>query len=105
MRGEMERQIWALIHTAKKSGKTVYGISFPDFPGVASGGANMDEAIERGRSALAFHLDGLVEDGEVVPVQRSLKALSGDLDVQNAVRTEGAVIVQVPVDLRTMEQK
>jgi len=99
METKMERQIWALIHTAKKNRKTVFGISFPDFPGVASGGASMEEALERGRTTLAFHIAGLVEDGEAVPALRPLDALRNDRDVQDAVRTEDAVIVQVPVEL------
>ena len=99
METKMEQQIWALIHTAKKDRKGVFGISFPDFPGVASGGASMEEALERGRTTLAFHIAGLVEDGEAVPVPRPLDALRNDDDVQDAVRTEDAVIVQVPVEL------
>lgn len=95
----MERQIWALVHTAKKNRKTIFGISFPDFPGVASGGASMEEALERGRTTLAFHIAGLVEDGEAVPASRPLDALRNDDDVQDAVRTEGAIIAQVPVEL------
>lgn len=95
----MEQQIWALIHTAKKNRKTVFGISFPDFPGVASGGSSMEEALERGRTTLAFHIAGLVEDGEAIPAPRSLDMLRNDDDVQDAVRTDGAVIVQVPVEL------
>jgi predicted RNase H-like HicB family nuclease len=95
----MERQIWALIHTAKKDGKDVYGISFPDFAGVASGGTSMEEALERGRATLAFHLAGLAEDGEDIPAPRPLDALREDTDVQDAIRTEGAIVAQVPVDL------
>jgi predicted RNase H-like HicB family nuclease len=96
---KMKRQIWALVHTAKKGGKDVYGISFPDFSGVASGGTSMEDAIERGCATLAFHLAGLVEDDEEIPIPRSLDALKKDADVQDAIRNEGAIVVQVSVDL------
>jgi len=95
----MARNIWALVHTEKAKGKTVYGISFPDFPGVASGGASLEDAVERGRATLAFHIAGMVEDKEPLPTLRTLDELQSDTDVQDAVRTEGAVIVQVPVEI------
>jgi predicted RNase H-like HicB family nuclease len=95
----MARNIWALVHTAKKGGKTVYGISFPDFPGAASGGATAEEAIERGRATLAFHIAGLIEDEEPVPATRTLDALRAVPDVQEAICNAGAALVQIAVDV------
>jgi len=95
----MARNIWALVHSEQKNGETIYGISFPDFPGVASGGKSMEEAIERGSATLAFHIAGLVEDGETIPIPRTIDALFGDADVQDAISTEGAVIVSISIDL------
>jgi predicted RNase H-like HicB family nuclease len=34
-----------------------YSISFPDFQGCVAGGATVDEALRRGREALAFHVE------------------------------------------------
>lgn len=95
----MTQNIWALVHFEKTKNGGVFGISFPDFPGVASGGKSMEEAIERGRATLAFHFAGLVEDKEPIPMPRAMEALQADVNVQEAVRNEGAVIVQVCVDL------
>jgi len=95
----MTKTVWALVHFVKAGKRIQYGISFPDFPGVVSGGKSVEEAIERGAATLAFHIGGMVEDGEALPVLRSLDELCKDRDVQEAVRSEDAVIVQVPVDL------
>lgn len=56
--------VLALVH---KDGDT-YGISFPDYPGVISGGDSFDEAVNRGANTLVFHFQGLVDDGEIVPM-------------------------------------
>ena len=45
----MAEIVWALVHEADGPRGRVYGIAFPDFPGVASGGRTVDEAIARGR--------------------------------------------------------
>ena len=69
----MAEIVWGLVHEADGPKGRVYGISFPDFPGVASGGRTVDEAIVRGRETLAFHVAGLVEDGEAIPAARTLE--------------------------------
>jgi predicted RNase H-like HicB family nuclease len=40
---------------------------FPEFPGCVSQGATYLEALENGREALAFHIEGMVADGEALP--------------------------------------
>lgn len=67
----MKRYI-ALIHKDKDSD---YGIIFPDFPGCASVGETMEEAVENGREALAFHVESMQQDGETVPTARTLEAI------------------------------
>ena len=72
-----------------------YGISFPDFPGCISVGATKEDAIRHGAQALAFHIDGLVEDGLPVPRPRSAKDIEADSDL--TARREGAVLASVPL--------
>ncbi|MFC2248753.1 type II toxin-antitoxin system HicB family antitoxin [Labrys portucalensis] len=84
---------YALIH--EENGN--FGISFPDFPGVVSGGATAEEAIARGRDTLAFHVAGMVEDGDTLPTLRGLSELQQDPEFQED--SEGAVVALVPVDL------
>ena len=55
-----------------------YGVSFPDFPGCVSVGDTVDDAVRHGSEALAFHVDGLVDDGEAIPSQRSIEAVKAD---------------------------
>ena len=55
-----------------------YGVSFPDFPGCVSVGETVYDAVRHGREALAFHVDGLVDDGETIPSPRSIDAIEAD---------------------------
>ena len=61
-----------LIH---KEADTDYGVSFPDFPGVATAGTSLDDAQAMAEEALALHVDGLVEDGEALPEPSTLMLL------------------------------
>jgi len=47
-----------------------YGVSFPDFPGCVSVGDTVDDAVRHGSEALAFHVEGLVDDGTPIPPPR-----------------------------------
>jgi predicted RNase H-like HicB family nuclease len=89
----MSGTVLALIH--EEDG--VYGISFPDFPGCVSGGRSLDEALSRGRETLAFHVAGMVEDGDTLPVLRSLSEIRSDPCF--AEDAAGAIVAAVPVDL------
>jgi predicted RNase H-like HicB family nuclease len=96
----MTDSVWALVHEAKGPKGRVYGVSFPDFPGVASGGHTVDDAIARGRETLAFHVEGMIEDGEPVPTLRSLEDLRADKEVAREMRDVKQVcLVEVPFEL------
>lgn len=86
--------IVALIHGEPGS----YGISFPDFPGVASGGTTLGEAIRRGREALATHVEALIADAIPLPVPRELDALTADATLAEAV-ADAVVVAAVTLDL------
>ena len=66
----------SFIHRDEGSG---YGISFPDFPGCVSVGDTVDDAIRNGCEALAFHVEGMYDDGDAVPPPRSIEAIKADL--------------------------
>jgi predicted RNase H-like HicB family nuclease len=55
-----------------------YGASFPDFPGATTGADDLDTLYAKAAEMLAFHVGGMVEDGEPVPAARSLDALRDD---------------------------
>lgn len=83
----------ALIHEEAGS----FGISFPDFPGCISTADTLDEAVQRGAQALAFHIEGMIGDGEAIPQPRSLAVLKADADFADDFAD--AVVAAVPVEL------
>jgi predicted RNase H-like HicB family nuclease len=52
-------------------GTTNYSAYSPDVPGVAAVGATREQCEHEMREAIAFHLEGLAEDGEPVPEAHS----------------------------------
>ena len=89
----MADEVFALLHEENGS----YGISFPDFPGVISGGNSAEEAIRRGGDTLAFHIAGMIEDGDTLPRLRSLAELRSDPALREDF--EGSVVALVPIEL------
>ena len=57
------RQFKVVLHRGARG----YGISFPEVPGCMSVGSTVADAIEQGRKALAYHLRGMAEGGEMLP--------------------------------------
>lgn len=65
----------ALVHKVHKKSAT-YGVMFPDFPGCVFAGKNLDEAIKNAREGLIFHMEGMLDAGEVLPEPSSLEVIS-----------------------------
>jgi predicted RNase H-like HicB family nuclease len=84
---------YALIH--EEDG--VFGISFPDFPGCVSTGRTEEEALRKGAQALSFHVSGMVEDGDVLPVLRGLSELRASTEFREDA--EGAIVALVSFDV------
>ena len=74
----------ALIH---KDPDSDYGVSFPDFPGLATAGRTLDEARAMAEEALSFHLEGMIEDGQVIPGASSLDIVMADPAAHDGVVT------------------
>ena len=70
-----------------------YGISFPDFPGCVAVAETADAVVRRGREALAFHVEGLSEDGDSIPPPRSIEAVKGDPDLADWRRDADLVLI------------
>lgn len=83
------KQFIALIH---KDADSDYGVSFPDLPGVISAGRTLDEARDMATQALAFHIEGLIEDGEAIPEPSSLEEIMSAKENQDGV----AVLIAGP---------
>ncbi|WP_185982995.1 type II toxin-antitoxin system HicB family antitoxin [Aureimonas mangrovi] len=84
----------ALIHGEAGT----YGISFPDFPGAASGGATVDEALARGRALLATHIEALTEEKVALPALRTLEEVRADPALAEDF-ADAVAVTLVPADL------
>lgn len=65
------KQCIGLVH---KDTDSDFGVSFPDFPDVVTAGTDLDDARAMAEEALAFHIEGLVEDGEAIQNPPAWKA-------------------------------
>jgi predicted RNase H-like HicB family nuclease len=91
-----------LIH---KDTESHFGVSFPDFPGLVTAGIDLDDARRMAEEALVLHIEGMVEDGDSVPVPSSLEDVMSDPDNRSgvvmlvAVKTDPPKAVRVNVTL------
>ena len=96
------RSYIALIH---KDPHSEFGVSFPDFPGCISAGATLDEARTNAEEALAFHVEGMADDGDAIPEPSSLEQIMADPENRDAVavlialREQAARTVRVNITL------
>jgi len=60
------------IAVEKGSDTEAYGVQVPDIQGCFSAGDTFEEALENVKEAIAFHLEGLAEDGENIPLASSI---------------------------------
>lgn len=75
-------QYVALIH---KDPTSDFGVSFPDFPGCVTAGETIDEARSMAEEALAFHIEGMLEDGDTIPAPSSLEEVMKIREHRDAV--------------------
>ena len=73
----------AIIETDEHGG---FGVFFPDLPGCVSAGDTVDEAARGAAEALALHLQGMLEDREVVPAPSRFDDIVVDPEVQEVCR-------------------
>lgn len=60
-----------------EKGENNYSAYSPDVLGCAATGKTVEDTLETMKSALEFHLEGLIEDGEEVPKPRGLNFYLG----------------------------
>ena len=80
------------IALIRKDPTSDYSIDFPDFPGCITAASTLDEARALAAEALGFHIDGMLEDGDAIPLPACLTDVMADLHHSDAV----AVLVDVP---------
>ena len=55
-----------------------FGIVFPDLPGLATMGDDYDDAYRMAHEGLAFHLEGMAEDGYPIPKPRTFEQIKAE---------------------------
>ncbi|AEC17580.1 MULTISPECIES: type II toxin-antitoxin system HicB family antitoxin [Gallibacterium] len=73
--------------------KHAFGVIVPDVPGCFSAGDTLEEAYINAKEAIAFHIEGMLEDGEEFPLPTDIKAH------MNNKEFEGFTFTFVDVDL------
>lgn len=58
-----------------EKGPTSYGAHVPDLPGCIAAGETKEEVLTLIREAIEFHLEGLKQDGQPIPVPASTSEL------------------------------
>jgi len=81
-RGETVAEYVGIVHGDGCSG---FSLSFPDFPGCITAGRDMPELQRMAEEALAFHVEGMLEDGEVIPEPSPLEAVMRDPQFSDGV--------------------
>lgn len=76
-----------------------YGVSVPDLPGCVSAGATVDEALAMAKEAVELHLEGIIEEGGVIPLPTPIERLRAEPDY-----ADGAWAI-VAVDETTLRVK
>ncbi|MSP02061.1 MAG: CopG family transcriptional regulator [Acetobacteraceae bacterium] len=66
-----------------KDANSDYGVTFPDFPGCVTAGATQEEARRLAAEVLAFHVDGMRDDREAIPVPSTMDAIMANPDNQD----------------------
>jgi len=76
-----------------------YGVIVPDLPGCYSAGSTIEEAIQNTHEAIECHLEGLLLDGDPIPLKKSLEQHLDDPDLKDAI------LAVVDVDLSKISGK
>ena len=79
------------IALLRKDATSDFGVDFPDFPGCIAVGTTLEAARRSAGEALAFHIEGMHEDGEAIPEPSSLDTIMADCDNRDAV----AILIDV----------
>lgn len=91
------RNYIGLIHEAADND---FGVSFPDFPGVITAGATLDDARSAAEEALALHIAGLAEVGETIPAPSTLEQVMSDPDNRDRVAVLVSIRTEQPRAIR-----
>ena len=86
-----------VIHKDKN---TDFGVTVPDVAGCFSAGDTLEEAMGMAREAIECHLEGMLLDGEAIPIPSSI-----EIHQQNKEFSDGVVWALVDIDLSKLSIK
>lgn len=66
----------------EKEPDSVFGVTFPDFPGLVSAGKTAEEALVNAHEALAGHAAFLIQDGDVLPEPMPIETVIADPEIR-----------------------
>ena len=72
----------ALVH---KEPASDFGVSFPDFPGLITAAATLQDARAMAEEALAFHVECMRDDDESIPEPSSLDQIMAQPENRDGV--------------------
>lgn len=82
-----------------------YGVFFPDFPGLVSGGETLEEALTKAPQGLRFHVATMLADGDAIPQPTPFDGLIADPQYQGLtpfvaeVSTERPEVVRINLSM------
>lgn len=82
-----------------KDPESCYGVTVPDLPGCFSAGETLDEALANAAEGIECHIEGLLMNGEDIPVPQTLEIHHQDPEF------EGGIWGIVPVELSKLSGK
>ncbi len=57
-----------------EKGESNYSAYSPDLPGCIATGRTIEVTLAEMRSAITFHLEGIIKNGDILPIPRSLNS-------------------------------
>jgi predicted RNase H-like HicB family nuclease len=73
------------IALLRKDPDSDFGVDFPDFPGCITAGSTLEETREMAAEALAFHIEGMLEEKLPVPEPSRLDVVMADPENAEAI--------------------
>ena len=73
------------IGLLRKDPDSDFGVDFPDFPGCITAGSTLEETRQMAAEALAFHIEGMLEENLPIPQPSPLDDVMADPDNAEAI--------------------
>ena len=79
-----------------EKGQSNYSAYSPDLPGCIATGKTVERTLDEMRSAIMFHLEGILEDGGRLPAPKSLNSYINETDEISVDDILTSVEIEIP---------